>query len=103
MTRGRRLVLVIVGLALLFAFTGGEYSTRDWLALRRQERDEIRRVAELKAAVDSLERDAVAIETDPVVQERVAREQFGMLRRGEFAYQLLQEEDGRRQAVKGRR
>jgi cell division protein FtsB len=94
MTRGRRLVLIIVGLALLFALTGGEYSTLDWLSLRRQERDEIRRVAELKAAVDSLERDAVAIETDPVVQERVAREEFGMLRRGEFAYQLLQEEGG---------
>lgn len=96
MTRGRRLVLIIVGLALLFALTGGEYSTLDWLSLRRQERDEIRRVAELKAAVDSLERDAVAIETDPVVQERIAREQFGMLRRGEFAYQLLQEDDSRR-------
>ncbi len=94
MTRGRRLVLIIVGLALLFAFTGGEYSTLDWLALRRQERDEARRVAELRAAVDSLQREAVAIETDPVVQERIAREQFGMLRRGEFSYQLLQE-DGR--------
>ena len=95
MTRGRLVVLVIVGLALLFSFTGGEYGTLDWLALRRQERDEIQLVEELKAAVDSLEREAVAIETDPVVQERVAREQFGMLRRGEFSYQLLSEEEGR--------
>jgi hypothetical protein len=39
--------------------------------------------------VDSLERLAIAIESDPVMQERVARERFGMLRKGEFLYRLV--------------
>jgi cell division protein FtsB len=32
---------------------------------------------------------ATAIETDPRVQERAAREQFGMLRKGEFLYRIV--------------
>jgi cell division protein FtsB len=40
--------------------------------------------------VDSLERAAVAVERDPRVQERIAREEFGMIRKGEFLYKLVQ-------------
>jgi hypothetical protein len=32
---------------------------------------------------------ATAIERDPRMQERVARERFGMLRKGEFLYRLV--------------
>jgi hypothetical protein len=39
--------------------------------------------------VDSLTRAANAIERDPRVQERVARESFGMIRKGEFLYKLV--------------
>jgi hypothetical protein len=39
--------------------------------------------------VDSLGKLAHAIERDPRMQERVARERFGMLRRGEFLYRLV--------------
>jgi len=81
--------LVIVVLALLFAVQGGEYSTWHWLELRRAEQREAAAVEELKEAVDSLQKAAVAIETDPRVQERVARESFGMIREGEFLFRVV--------------
>lgn len=84
-------VLALLG-ALFFALQGGEYGTLDWLQLRREEAEERERVAQLRQIVDSLERAAIAIERDPRVQERVAREAFGMIRRGEFLYKLVPSE-----------
>lgn len=89
MTAQRWLIFAIVAVAAVFAVEGGEYGTRDWLKLRQRERREREQVAELERLVDSLERAAVALEHDPRVQERVARESFGMIRRGEFLYRLV--------------
>jgi cell division protein FtsB len=78
--------------ALYFALQGGEYSTLDLLQLRREEAAERTNVDSLHRMVDSLSRVATAIEHDPRMQERVAREKFGMLRKGEFLYRLVPEE-----------
>ena len=89
MTRGR---LVALGAALLLAglaVQAGEYSTLDWLRLRRQLAEERRAVQALEGELDSLARLARALETDPAAQERAAREQFGMIRRGELLYRLV--------------
>lgn len=75
--------------ALYFAIQGGEYGTLDLLKLRREVAAEQGKVALLKHALDSLGREAMAIEHDPRVQEQVAREQFGMIRRGELLYKLV--------------
>jgi cell division protein FtsB len=83
-------VLVLVS-ALIFSLAGGEYGTLDWLELRRQERAEQRAIAELTVEVDSLKRFAKAVETDRRVMERIAREEFGMIRKGEFLYRLQQD------------
>jgi cell division protein FtsB len=79
-------VLILGGTA--FGLWGGEYNTGDWLTLRRQVRAEHAAIDSLHAALDSLRRDAVAIERDPATQERVAREQFGMIRPGEILYRI---------------
>jgi len=81
------IVATIVGLAL--AFQGGEYGTLDWLQLRRQLADERAAVRTLEVDLDSLGRAARALESDPVAQERAAREQFGMIRPGELLYRLV--------------
>jgi cell division protein FtsB len=86
---GRILALLVVAGAVAFAVQGGEYSTFDLLQLRREAADEQRQVAALGRMVDSLERAAAAIERDPKVQERAARESFGMIRRGEYLYRLV--------------
>jgi cell division protein FtsB len=71
------------------AVFGGEYSTFDWLTLRRQLAAERQAVADLHVTLDSLGRFAHALETDPRAQERAAREQFGMIRSGEILYRLV--------------
>ena len=68
---------------------GGEYSTADWLTMRRQLADEREKVAGLEAEVDSLAKAAKDLETNPAVQERVAREEFGMIRNGEILYRVV--------------
>ena len=82
---------IIAGLifALYFAFQGGEYGTLDLRQLRHAMVEESTNVARLQHLVDSLGRVATAIERDPRMQERVARERFGMLRQGEFLYRLV--------------
>lgn len=87
MTRKQVIWLVVV-LLLVFAVQAGEYSTWDWLTLRRERVEEKEQIDRLRVEVDSLEREAVAIETDPVVQERRARELFGMVRDGEIVYTI---------------
>ena len=73
-----------------FALLGGEFSTLDLITLTRQAREVGVKVAELQRTVDSLAVAARALERDPRVQERVARESFGMIRQGEFLYKLVQ-------------
>ena len=77
--------IVLLGLA----FQGGEYGTLDWLQLRRQLAEERAAVRAVEVELDSLGRAARALETDPVAQERAAREQFGMIRPGEILYRLV--------------
>jgi cell division protein FtsB len=81
--------VVLAGLA----FQAGEYGTVDWLKLRRQLVQERRAVRDLEVELDSLARLARALETDPAAQERAAREQFGMIRRGEILYRLVPQTD----------
>ncbi len=89
MTPGRWAALAALAVAVLFALQGGEYSTLNLLKLERQTAREAAEVVRLQRLVDSLTRAALAIERDPRVQERVARESFGMIRKGEFLYKLV--------------
>jgi cell division protein FtsB len=86
---GRWATIIGLACALYFAFQGGEYGTLDLLQLRREEAEELSNVLRLQRVVDSLTKAAVAIELDPRVQERVARERFGMIKKGEFLYRLV--------------
>lgn len=93
---GRRLTWLLLAGAGVSLLLGGEYSTFDWFEVRKQEREERARVAELEQVVDSLQKLAKAIETDRRMQERVARESFGMIGKGEHLYRLLPPEEPRR-------
>jgi cell division protein FtsB len=88
-TAGRWAIIIGLASALYFAFQGGEYGTLDLLQLRREEAEERAEVLRLQQVVDSLTKAAIAIELDPRVQERVARERFGMIKKGEFLYRLV--------------
>lgn len=89
MTR-TRVVGIAGGLGLLaLAVWGGEYGTADWITIRRQLTDERAKVAALRIELDSLAKLAHDLETNPAVQERVAREQFGVIRDGEVLYRVV--------------
>ena len=95
MTTGRWIFAAVLVLVLFFAVQGGEYSTLQWLDLRRQERVERARLVDLQRRVDSLARYVRQVQNDPETQERIAREQHGMLRKGEHAFILLDEDRDR--------
>lgn len=85
----RMLVWLALGLAALwFALSGGEFSTLDILRQRERLAALTRRADSLAAVVDSLRAVERRVRTDPATQERIAREEFGMIRRGEVLYRF---------------
>ena len=71
--------LIVMG-GLVFAIQGGEYSTMDLWRQRQRRAQLIAQTDSLRREVDSLRRMAKAIATDRATQERIAREEFGMVR-----------------------
>ena len=96
MTPARWAAVAALAFAVYFAIQGGEYGTTHLLQLRREVRQEEALVVRLKVMVDSLERAAKAIQQDPRTQERVAREAFGMIRKGEHLFRIVPGDTGRR-------
>jgi cell division protein FtsB len=88
-TPARWAAVAALAFALYFAIQGGEYGTTHLLELRRDVEREQGQVVRLRVVVDSLTRAAEAIRRDPRVQERVARESFGMIRKGEYLFRIV--------------
>jgi cell division protein FtsB len=70
----------LIALALFFALQGGEYSTRDLFVLRGRTQRLSYQVDSLQRQVDSLGRFLRLVKSDSATQERIAREEFGMVR-----------------------
>jgi cell division protein FtsB len=70
----------LIAVALFFAVQGGEYSTRDLYVLHAKTRTLTHRVDSLQRQVDSLARFLKLVKSDSATQERIAREEFGMVR-----------------------
>jgi cell division protein FtsB len=96
--RGRdrlRLAVIVVGiaLALWLGIAGGEYSTLDLVRQRQHRRSLTREIDSLTRLVDSLRAYRQRVLTDPRTQERIAREEFGMVRRRELLYRFAEPPD----------
>jgi cell division protein FtsB len=97
--RGVRRLLVAAGVlaALAFAIEGGEYGTRD---LMRQKQRRARLALAIDSAqhvVDSLKRYKKRLETDAALQERIAREEFGLVRGDkEVLYRIAEPDSARK-------
>ncbi|MDQ3673056.1 MAG: septum formation initiator family protein [Gemmatimonadota bacterium] len=72
--------ILLIVVALYFGLQGGEYSTRDLYVLRARSGSLQREVDSLQRRVDSLTRYLRAVKVDSATQERIAREEFGMIR-----------------------
>lgn len=87
--RGRLILWILLGAAALaFAVEGGEYGTIDLLRQRSGKRRLTTAVDSLTRVVDSLARYESRVRRDPALQERIAREEFGMVRDGEILYRF---------------
>jgi cell division protein FtsB len=71
--------ILIIG-ALAFAVQGGEYSSVDLWRQRQFKQRLAAQTDSLSREVDSLRREVKAVLTDRATQERIAREQYGMVR-----------------------
>ena len=98
---GSWVVRALIALAALgvivFAVQGGEWSTLD-LVRQKSRLARIRHeVDSLNHEVDSLKKYKQALLTDPVMQEKVAREDFGMVKGNkELLYRYTEPEAGSR-------
>jgi cell division protein FtsB len=93
MTLRRGLTIAFFLGVLYFAIQGGEYGTSDLLSQQSRERRARRAVDSLQALVDSLVARKKAVQTDPVVQERIAREEFGMVKGDrELLYRFVEDQ-----------
>ena len=70
----------VIAVALFFAVQGGEYSTKDLYMLHRRTGTLTRQVDSLQHQVDSLGRFLKLVKSDSATIERIAREEFGMVR-----------------------
>ena len=75
--------------AIYFALQGGEYSTYDLFRQRQRERMLLQMVDSLEHDVDSLKTLKRLLDSDPATQERIAREDFGMIRDKELLFRFL--------------
>ena len=70
----------VIAVALYFAVQGGEYSTRDLYVLNHRSGILTRQVDSLQHQVDSLGHYLKLVKSDSATMERIAREEFGMVR-----------------------
>jgi cell division protein FtsB len=77
----RKILIAIAAIAVLyFAIEGGQFGTSD-LWRQRQNRQRLQHdLDSLKARVDSLKKYRARLDTDRELQEKLARENFGMVK-----------------------
>lgn len=73
-------MVAVLTIAAVFAVQGGEWGTTDLVRQRSRLAKSRHDVDSLQHEVDSLKAYKKAIETDPLLQERIAREEFGMVK-----------------------
>jgi len=77
----RRVILVLIVLGVVyFSVQAGEFSSLDILHQRNRKAALQAQVDSLQRQIDSLRRVERAVRTDPRTQERIAREQFGLVK-----------------------
>jgi cell division protein FtsB len=100
-TRASLVVRTVIALAALgvivFAVQGGEWSTVDLVRQKSRLARIKHEVDSLNHEVDSLKKYKQLLQTDPITQEKIAREEFGMVKGNkEMLYRFTEPEAGSR-------
>ena len=97
-----RIIWIAIGaVVLVYALQGGEYSTTALLSQRARATRMRAGMDSLRHEIDSLAKVKKAVQADPAVQERIAREEFGMVRGNkEILYRFAEPDSARNGARK---
>jgi cell division protein FtsB len=82
---------VVIAAALYFLALGGEYTFADLWRIDRMHDREVAELEAVHAQVQTLQQRADSLETDSATLERIAREQYGMIRDGERLYRFVED------------
>lgn len=98
----RLLLAGLLGLAVYYAFFGGEYSLMEVRKARQEIVANERELTEVRKTLDSLRAWVDSLQNDSATLERLARERFGMIRGGEVLYRLAEPRDTIRDTLENR-
>jgi cell division protein FtsB len=99
--RGVVRAVVIAGVLYYALQSGGEYTTTKLISQRRERNRIERDIDSLQKVVDSLRRYRKQLDTDAALQERIAREQFGMVRSDkELVYRFVAPDSTRKDTTR---
>ena len=94
MVKVRKLVLpTLLGLAVYYSLFGGEYSLLELRSARSEIKAQEEELTILRVENEYLRARADSLEHDSATIEKLAREQFGMIREGEVLYLLTEPSD----------
>jgi cell division protein FtsB len=89
----------LLGICGYYAVLGGDYSAFDLQRLERLQADETAALEVARTEVATLREHSELLERDPATIERLARERFGMIRRGELLYRFVEVKPTAREAI----
>jgi cell division protein FtsB len=92
----RALLGIFVLAALWFAVEGGQWGTSDLWKQRREKAQLQREIDSLSRRVDSLRRYRARLDTDRSLQEKLARENIGMVRGDKELLYLISPDSGQK-------
>ncbi len=91
----QRFFLFLIMAGLLYAFVLGDGGAIRIAILRHQRGQVDQSIAELKHNVELLEKEIGRLENDAFYIEKIAREQYGYVKRGEQVFKIVPEKDAK--------
>jgi cell division protein FtsB len=79
----------VIAAALYFLLLGGEYTFVDLWRIDRMQDREVIELEAVRAEVETLQQRVDSLESDTATLERIARENYGMIREGERLYRFI--------------
>ncbi len=85
---------IIILAAVYFFFLGGEYTFLDLWRIDRAQKQEAVQLEAVRADVTTLQQRADSLATDSATLERIARENYGLIKDGERLYRFVETDSG---------
>ena len=87
-SRARRLIILFLVFWVGYVFIGGRHGVIKIMTLHREKARLEKKEAELRGKVKQLELQSKLMQKDPFYIEKVAREDFGLAKKGEIIYRM---------------